>query len=224
MNHLEAFNTIQTFIFDVDGVLTGSRVFITKNGRPTIGIGSFGRVKRIHHISNPNQIYALKIMKVRHSKEMEYIMKEIELHKTLDHPNIIKCYDFFIEADKTYVILEYASKGDLFKFMIRNSHKLNQDKILKIYVQTLLAFEYLHKRNVLHRDLKPENILMDEDSNVKVCDFGWSAEYSDKETRVTMCGTAEYMAPEVIYHHKQTKKTDVWALGNKSYCFIYSLL
>ena len=192
---------------------TKDLVFITKNGRPTIGIGSFGRVKRIHHKSNPNQIYALKIMKIRHSKEMKYIMKEIDLHKTLNHPNIIRCYDYFIEDGKTYVILEYASNGDLFKYMIKNSPKLNQDKILRIFVQTLLAFEYLHNQNILHRDLKPENILMDEHSNAKVCDFGWSAEYSDKEVRATMCGTAEYMAPEVIYHHKQTKKTDVWALG-----------
>lgn len=195
---------------------TKDLVFITKDGRPTIGIGSFGRVKRIHHKNDPNQIYALKIMKIRHSKELKYIMKEIELHKTLDHPNIIKCYDFFIEEGKTYVILEYAAKGDLFKFMIKNSHKMNQEEIMRIYVQTLLAFEYLHDKNLLHRDLKPENILMDADLNAKVCDFGWSAEYSDKEVRATMCGTAEYMAPEVIYHHKQTKKTDVWALGKIS--------
>ena len=191
---------------------TKDLVFIKKDGRKTIGIGSFGNVKRIQHVKDPSVIYALKIMNIRRTSEMKYIMKEIELHKNLIHPYIIRCYDYFIEEDKAYVIMEIASKGDLFKYLIRNPN-LSNHELLKIYVQTLLAFEYLHEKNVLHRDLKPENVLIDEGGNAKVCDFGWSAEYNDFEIRATLCGTAEYMAPEVIYHHKQTKKTDVWALG-----------
>jgi serine/threonine protein kinase len=84
---------------------------------------------------------------------------------------------------------------------------------MEMYVQVLEAFEYLHSKNILHRDLKPENILINKDGDLKVCDFGWSAEYSDFEVRSTLCGTCEYMAPEVVFHQRQTKKTDIWALG-----------
>lgn len=65
----------------------------------------------------------------------------------------------------------------------------------------------------MHRDLKPENILLDADHNVRLCDFGWSAEFLENEVRETLCGTCEYMAPEVILKGKQTQKTDIWALG-----------
>lgn len=65
----------------------------------------------------------------------------------------------------------------------------------------------------MHRDLKPENILVDENKKIKLCDFGWSAIYKDSENRETVCGTCEYMAPEIFMKKRQTKMTDVWALG-----------
>lgn len=72
---------------------------------------------------------------------------------------------------------------------------------------------YIHSKDIIHRDLKPENILLDKNMQVKVCDFGWSAIYKEQECRKTMCGTSEYMAPEIFLNQKQSKKTDVWALG-----------
>lgn len=185
-----------------------------KNGRKTLGSGSFGNVRLITHISDPNRKYALKVMDIEDECERKYIMQEIELHLNLKNPFIIQMYDYFIEGDKAYVILEYASKGDLFRFLHRTIHIPKED-LFRIFVQVLIAFEYLHSKNILHRDLKPENILLDDNLNVKVCDFGWSAKYSEFESRETLCGTAEYMAPEIMYRKKQTKKTDVWALGKK---------
>lgn len=195
-------------------------IYVSKDGRKTIGKGAFGNVKRIKHKEDRSTVYALKIMKILNPTEMKYIMKEIELHKSLEHLHIIACKDYFIEDELTFVILEYAPRGDLFKYMLNNP-EIPKHTLLRIFVQTLTAFEYLHKKNILHRDLKPENILLDENLNVKVCDFGWSAEYSDYEIRDTICGTAEYMAPEVIYKHKQTKKTDVWALGTITAAFAF---
>ena len=187
-------------------------VYLKKDGRKTIGTGSFGNVKLIAHKKDPNRRYALKTMPIIDALERKYIMQEIELHFTLDHPFIIKMYDYFLEEDKAYVVLEYAERGDLFRYLHRSLH-IPKNDLKRIFVQTLMAFHHLHHRNVLHRDLKPENILLDSNLNVKVCDFGWSAKYSEFESRETLCGTAEYMAPEVMYHKKQTKKTDVWALG-----------
>ena len=193
-------------------------IYVSKNGRKTLGTGSFGNVRRVKHRDHQSKMFALKVMRILNPGELQYIMKEIELHRHLQHPYIIGCIDYFIEAELTFVILEYAPKGDLFKFLLDQPH-VAQETLLRMFVQTLTAFEYLHKKNILHRDLKPENILLDQDLNIKVCDFGWSAEYNDFEVRDTMCGTPEYMAPEVLYHHKQTKKTDVWALG-KSLIFL----
>lgn len=187
-------------------------VYQKKNGRKTLGSGSFGNVRLISHSSDPSRQYALKIMNIHDEIEHKYIMQEIELHLNFDNPYIIKMYDYFIENKSAYVILEYAPKGDLFRYLHRTLFIPN-DQLYQIFVQVLIAFEYLHSKDVLHRDLKPENILLDVDLNVKVCDFGWSAKYSEHESRETLCGTAEYMAPEIMYRKKQTKKTDVWALG-----------
>ena len=186
-----------------------------KNGRKTLGSGSFGNVRLVTHKSDPKTKYALKVMNIDDECERKYIMQEIKLHLNFDNPYIIKMYDFFIEEKKAYVILEYAPKGDLFRFLHRTLH-IPKNDLFRIFVQVLIAFEYLHSKNILHRDLKPENILLDEELNVKVCEFGWSAKYSEFESRETLCGTAEYMAPEIMYRKKQTKKTDVWALGRKS--------
>lgn len=189
-------------------------VYKKKNGRKTLGSGSFGNVRLVSHVADPTRLYALKVMNIEDEVERKYIMQEIQLHLRFDNPFIIQMYDFFLEGGRAFVILEYASRGDLFKYLHRTLFIPKSD-LYRIFVQVLIAFEYLHSRNVLHRDLKPENILLDKDLNVKVCDFGWAAKYSDSESRETLCGTAEYMAPEIMYRKKQTKKTDVWALGRR---------
>lgn len=188
-------------------------VYVDKSGKQNIGSGSFGKVKLIHHVSDPSVKFALKIMPILDELELKYIMQEIEVHKSLNCPFVIKLIDFFIEKENAYAILEYASKGDLFRYLHRSIF-IKKSELYRIFFQVLEAFKYIHSKNVMHRDLKPENILLDSRLNAKLCDFGWSTSYSDSENRETICGTAEYMAPEILYHQKQTKKTDVWALGN----------
>ncbi len=93
--------------------------------------------------------------------------------------------------------MEYAQNGDLFEFVRKN--KVNQKTLIKFFFQTCLAIDHLHSQKIMHRDLKPENLLLDTKLNIKLCDFGWSVEYDENLERKTLCGTYEYMAPEIYY-------------------------
>ena len=189
----------------------GDVVPIKKGGSDRLGEGSFSKVKLVSHRNNPNKLYAMKTITKKNEKERLLIFKEIKLHMTLNHPNIIKFEDYLEEKNEVYIFLEYAPNGDLFTQINRNKH--SHSELLKFFYQTCLAIRYIHSKSIMHRDLKPENILMDENMNIKICDFGWSTEYFENVSRETLCGTFEYMAPEVILRQKQTKKTDIWALG-----------
>lgn len=184
---------------------------VKNNGTEKLGSGSFSKVNLVCHKQNPNKWYALKEVALRNEKDRKLVSQEINLHMTLDHQNVIRFEDYIELPDKVYIFLEYASNGDLFGFI--NKNKPNEQALLKIFYQTCVAIEYIHSKNIMHRDLKPENILLDADMNVKICDFGWSAEFYEDVNRETLCGTYEYMAPEVFFRNKQTKKTDIWALG-----------
>ncbi len=144
--------------------------------------------------------------------ETKHIFQEIMLHKSLRHPNIIKFIDYLETERKVFIFLEYAEKGDLFSFIQKN-RKMEEKERIRLFYETCIAIRYMHSNNVMHRDLKPENVLLDGNLKIKVCDFGWSAKYFEEEDRETLCGTFEYMAPEVFKRKRQTKKTDVWALG-----------
>jgi serine/threonine protein kinase len=189
----------------------GDVVPIRKGGSDKLGEGSFSKVKLVSHRDNPNKLYAMKTIPKKNDKERQLIYKEIKLHMSLSHPNVIRFEDFFEERNEVYIFLEYAKNGDLFTQINRN--KIDDGTLLRFFHQTCLAIEYIHSKNIMHRDLKPENILLDDDMNVKICDFGWSTEYFENIPRETLCGTFEYMAPEVILRSKQSKKTDIWALG-----------
>lgn len=100
------------------------------------------------------------------------MIQEAIQHSALSHQNIIKLYDYFIEEDKIYLILEYAENGNLFRVM--KKQQLNEQLIHKYFTQTVNALLYIHSQKLIHRDLKPENLLLDSNYNIKVCDFGWS--------------------------------------------------
>ena len=153
----------------------------------------------------------MKLLLKGNDKEQALINRELKIHKNLIHKNIIQLKDSLETASNTLIFLEHASNGDLFGHI--HKKKLTEKQLLKLFFQVCLAVKYLHERDIMHRDIKPENILIDGDFNAKLCDFGWSAEFKEGERRLTICGTYEYMAPEVFFRERQTKKMDVWALG-----------
>jgi serine/threonine protein kinase len=140
------------------------------------------------------------------------LRNEIKTHRFLDHPFIIRFIDCIQIEHLVYILLEYATNGSLFHYI--HPHKgLPEAVAFRFLYQTGLAVKYLHDMKVVHRDIKPENILMDDGMNVKVCDFGWSANIEDDEARTTVCGTLEYMPPEIINEQTHNSKADLWCLG-----------
>lgn len=147
-------------------------------------------------------------------KEIENLQNELKLHKKINHPNIISFIDYLSVGHYLYILLEHAANGCLF-FYIHSISGLIEAVALRIMWQVAEATQYLHQNKIIHRDLKPENILFDENFNVKICDFGWSSFIDAEDTRQTVCGTFEYMAPEMLTLGKVSydHKLDVWCMG-----------
>ena len=145
---------------------------------------------------------------------VDQINREIEIMYQLTHPHIIKLYSHFEDNDNFYLIMEYASKGQLYS-IIRKHKKLSQI-IAKQYMEEIIsALQYLHTRNppIIHRDIKPENILIDHEGKCKLADFGWSNFDNGRKNRDSCGGTPEYLAPEMINQCGHDKSVDIWALG-----------
>eukprot|EP00357_Protocruzia_adherens_P028431 CAMPEP_0115015158 /NCGR_PEP_ID=MMETSP0216-20121206/26573_1 /TAXON_ID=223996 /ORGANISM="Protocruzia adherens, Strain Boccale" /LENGTH=369 /DNA_ID=CAMNT_0002385167 /DNA_START=119 /DNA_END=1228 /DNA_ORIENTATION=+ len=188
-------------------------------GRP-IGRGKFGRVylarERITKF-----IVALKIMDkqmiVRHNHE-EQLRREIEIHANLDHPNILKLYHYFWDEKRIYMVIEYCPGGELYKDMkSKPKQKYDEATASRYIYQVCRGLKYLHSQNVIHRDLKPENLL-NSFGNIKVADFGWSIRI-DKEKRKTLCGTLDYLPPEIVSRDPHDTRADIWCLGILCYEF-----
>lgn len=153
------------------------------------------------------------------------LLREIKIQKKLNYPHIVRLHHYFEDGENVYLILEYCSNGSLFH-LLRDKRKFSETDSFIYFFQTALGINYLHSKDIIHRDLKPENLLVDDKGNVKVCDFGWSAEM-DTNTRITFCGTVDYMvvlyltqAPEMLKNKPYDKSLDIWCLG----ILLYELL
>ena len=177
-----------------------------------LGKGAYGLVKLVLHV--PTSIsYALKVVskaQFLHESSIQAIKREIRLHKSLDHPHVIKLHDYLEDTDHLYLVLEYAARGSLFRYM-QKSGCLSEPRARHYFLQTCLGVQYLHSHNVIHRDLKPENLLISATNDIKICDFGWCTLGS--ETSAAFGGTLDYMAPEIVACTTHSFEVDIWALG-----------
>jgi len=129
-------------------------------------------------------------------------------------------FAYFHDESYVYVVLEYASKGNLFTKLIKGEKKFPERIAARYLFQLASAIGYMHARNVIHRDLKLENVLIDENDDLKICDFGWSV-HTVENKRETICGTIDYLAPEIVDHVEYDKSVDIWCLGILFYEMVY---
>jgi serine/threonine protein kinase len=178
-----------------------------------LGDGAYAVVRKAIHIASEST-FAIKIIELSSLGENDYenVEKELDIHSSIHHEAIIGLVDFFQDDEKVYLVLEFAEKGNLFKFMHQNLTP-DPEMMGKMWAQTVSAIEYLHTKDIIMRDLKPENILVTKDFNVKICDFGWAARIDDVEYRRLKAGTYIYMSPESLMGKLQSFQTDVWSLG-----------
>ena len=148
---------------------------------------------------------------------MKLIFYEINILKQIDHPNVVKIFEFYNSKDAYYLITEFCEGGELFK-IISQKKILTEKQCAYIMYQILSAIKYCHKMKIMHRDLKPENILIykhDKENDfydVKICDFGTSQIFKKGEWQSQPCGSVYYVAPEVI-QKKYNSKCDLWSCG-----------
>ncbi len=187
------------------------------DGDRAIGKGGFGQVWKVHHKSTGN-LYVIKVMNKQNiidQKMIEQINREIEIMYKLNHPHIIKLINHFEDDDNLYLIMHYASKGQLYS-LLKKQGRFDQRSTAQYMRELISAIKYLHSFDppIIHRDIKPENILLDENGRVKLADFGWSNYVSsNNELRKTYCGTPEYLAPEMVKKEGHDTSVDIWDLG-----------
>lgn len=183
-----------------------------------IGRGNFGNVYRAKERTTGFPV-ALKIMarqKIIEDLMVEQLRIEIEVQSLLStHEHVLKLYGFFWTNSHVYLVLEYASGGMLHH--APKSHGVFREQLAGYYTyQMATALKFAHENNVIHRDMKPENVLLDSEGKIKIADFGWSA-HGSIDRRKTMCGTLDFLAPEICLNKSYGKGVDVWALGVMTY-------
>jgi Ca2+-binding EF-hand superfamily protein len=189
-----------------------------------LGCGKFGLVK-LGIDKQTGQKVAIKIMKksTMDSSDLELVRTEIEILKICQHPNIIRLYNVFENAEYMYIIMEYCSGGDLFSYLEKRNFILPEKRACNIIHKMATAVYYMHSFGVAHRDLKPENVLMtstEEDSDIRILDFGLSKILGPYEKCDEPYGTLTYCAPEIIVDEPYSKAVDLWSLGIMTYLMV----
>ncbi|KAK1174352.1 serine/threonine-protein kinase PLK2-like [Acipenser oxyrinchus oxyrinchus] len=187
-----------------------------------LGKGGFAKCYELTDLTT-NKLYAAKIIphtRVAKPHQREKIDREIELHRTLHHRHIVHFYHHFEDKENIYILLEYCSRRSLAHIL--KARKVLTEPEVRYYLRQIVSgLKNLHEQDILHRDLKLGNFFINESMDLKVGDFGLAAKLEPVENRRrTICGTPNYLSPEVLNKQGHGCESDVWALG----CVMYTML
>ncbi|KAA3676313.1 polo-like kinase 4 [Paragonimus westermani] len=186
-----------------------------------LGRGGFAQVYRAKSIITGQEVAIKMIDKkgmIQHGLANR-VRREVEIHSRLKHPSILELYTCFEDANYVYLVLEICHNGELQTY-IRQNGPVTEDVARHYLKQLINGLIYLHSHNILHRDLTLANLLLTKDMKVKIADFGLATKIEPGEEHKTLCGTPNYISPEVASHGQQGLETDVWSLG----CMFYTML
>ncbi|XP_049907129.1 testis-specific serine/threonine-protein kinase 6 [Epinephelus moara] len=211
-----------------------SNQFMASRGydfRSNLGKGIYGNVVSAFstHLGKRVAIKVVDKLKVKSAYLKKFLPREMEIIRSLNHPNIVKTIEIFESCtSKVYVVMELCVKGNLLKH-INDNGPFPEHSGCRLFTQLCEAVQYLHDSDVAHRDLKCENLLLDKHDNLKVCDFGFSKRltYADGQVVLskTYCGTSSYVAPEILRSVAYNPKvSDVWSMGVVLYMMLYASL
>ena len=215
-------------------ILIHKRTMITKNDKPlgdvyklgkkTLGSGAFGVVSKCRHRVS-KQDRALKTIARKKVKNMDQFKAEISILQQVDHPHILKLYEYFEDDKNFYLITELCTGGELFDKIIEKEF-FTEHEAAHTFKQIMMGVNYCHNQGIVHRDLKPENFLYEnkeDTSDIKIIDFGLSKLFTKGHNGIskmeTKAGTPYYISPEVLAGNYD-EKCDIWAAG----CILYTLL
>eukprot|EP00998_Keelungia_sp_KM082_P006396 NODE_2648_length_1018_cov_57.305275_g2629_i0.p1 GENE.NODE_2648_length_1018_cov_57.305275_g2629_i0~~NODE_2648_length_1018_cov_57.305275_g2629_i0.p1 ORF type:complete len:287 (-),score=46.51 NODE_2648_length_1018_cov_57.305275_g2629_i0:86-946(-) len=185
-----------------------------------LGRGKYGSVYLVRE-RRTKFVCALKVIKkkdIAQDKIEVQLRREIEIQGNIRHKNVLRLYGYFCDETSIYLVLEFAEKGELYRHL--QAQKRFPEPQAAAYIGQLAeALHYLHAHHVIHRDIKPENLLVDHNGNIKIADFGWSVHTLSLRRR-TLCGTLDYLPPEMLKNRSYDNTADVWCLGVLCYEFL----
>ena len=218
MSQKEGFNK-EEFVGKVAGKLEDKYEIIKE-----IGSGGFSKCHLVKNKITGLQ-FACKELAKKNLSDYEGLMREVNLMIKLDHPNIIKLYEVYETEKNIYLIMELCTGGELFDRIVENTEngiQFTEKQAAHLFKQMMSSINYCHKNGIVHRDLKPENLLFlnkDDNSPIKVIDFGMSKRFDSKHFMSEKVGTAYYISPEVL-QGKYDEKCDIWSAGVILYIII----
>jgi len=195
----------------------------------TLGRGHFAKVKQVTHLQTEEEFAAKILDKTMADNDIEDLVREFQMLRSLRHRNIIRLYAAYETPKKLYLVTELASGGELMKRLGSDSSVYSEDEV-RAHVRTILrAIQYMHSKNSVHRDLKPENVLlsdMGDEAEIKIVDLGLSRYFEERKLMRTICGTHKYLAPELVQCDRgqlqgYDKAIDMWGIGLLTFIMLY---